>query len=156
EEQSALRRVATLVAQEVPPLQMFSAVSEEVGRVFGSHYSGVVRFEPDGSGAAILGVSEGIRSIPIGTGWPFDDFLTTSAADRNAEGLTAAVLRTGRPARVNDYAEASGPWAAEARELGYRSGVGVPVTVQGRLWGVMIVTSPEAHHWPRDTEDRLA
>src|SRR5262249_23272824 len=75
---------------------------------------------------------------------------------RNSESLTAAVLRTGRPARVNDYAEASGPWAAEARELGYRSGVGVPVTVQGRLWGVMIVTSPEAHHWPRDTEDRLA
>src|SRR5262249_58783017 len=31
-----------------------------------------------------------------------------------------------------------------------------PVPVQARLWGVMIVTSTEAHHWPPDTEDRLA
>src|SRR5262249_7475896 len=72
------------------------------------------------------------------------------------ESLTAAVLRTGRPARIEDYDEAPGPWVAQARELGYRSAVGAPVTVQGRLWGVMIVVSTDAFAWPPDTEDRLA
>src|SRR5262249_37166156 len=72
------------------------------------------------------------------------------------ESLTAAVLRTGHPARIQDFAEAAGPWAAQSRELGYRSAVGAPVTVQGRLWGVMIVTSTDAFAWPPDPEDRLA
>ena len=33
EEQAALRRVATLVARGVPPLEVFAAVAEEVGRL---------------------------------------------------------------------------------------------------------------------------
>ncbi len=35
EEQAALRRVATLVARGVPPVEVFAAVAEEVGHVFG-------------------------------------------------------------------------------------------------------------------------
>jgi pilus assembly protein TadC len=36
EEQAALRRVATLVAQGVPPVEIFSAVSDEVAGLFGA------------------------------------------------------------------------------------------------------------------------
>jgi hypothetical protein len=36
-EQAALRRVATLVAQGVRPLEIFSAVSEEVGHLVGTN-----------------------------------------------------------------------------------------------------------------------
>ena len=34
EEQAALRRVATLVAQATPPEEVFAAVAEEVGQLF--------------------------------------------------------------------------------------------------------------------------
>ena len=36
EEQAALRRVATLVAQGVPPVEIFSAVSDEAAGLFGA------------------------------------------------------------------------------------------------------------------------
>jgi HAMP domain-containing protein len=35
EEQAALRRVATLVARGIPPVEIFSAVAEEIGRLLG-------------------------------------------------------------------------------------------------------------------------
>jgi GAF domain-containing protein len=146
EEQAALRRVATLVARGVQPLEIFSAVSEEVGRVFGSQYAGVARFELDGSGVVILGVSEGIRNIPIGTKWPFEDFLATTT-----------VYRTGRPARNErrDWEDTSGPVADRLRELGLVSTVAAPIVVEGNLWGVITVS--DAHQrLPPDTEERLA
>jgi GAF domain-containing protein len=146
EEQAALRRVATLVAQGVQPLEIFSAVSEEVGRVFGSQYAGVARFELDGSGVVILGVGEGIRNIPIGTKWPLEDFLATTT-----------VYRTGRPARNErrDWEDTSGPVADRLRELGLVSTVAAPIVVEGNVWGVVTV-SDALQHLPPDTEERLA
>src|SRR5262245_10009122 len=146
EEQAALRRVATLVASGVEPLEIFSAVSEEVGRVFGSPYSGVARFEPDGSGLVILGLSAGIRNIPIGTRWPFEEFLATTV-----------VYRTGRPARNerSGWEDTSGPVADRLRELGLISTVAAPIVVEGSLWGVITVS--DAHQrLPPDAEERLA
>jgi signal transduction histidine kinase len=146
EEQAALRRVATLVARGVQPLEIFSAVSDEVGWVFGSRYAGVARFELDGSGVVILGVSEGIGNIPIGTRWPFEDFLATTT-----------VYRTGRPARNErrDWEDTSSPVADKLRELGLVSTVAAPIVVEGNVWGVITVS--DAHqHLPPDTEERLA
>src|SRR5262249_48038822 len=136
EEQAALRRVATLVARGVQPLETFSAVCEEVGRVFGSHYAGVARFEPDGSGVVILGLSEGIGNIPIGTRWPFEEFLATTT-----------VYRTGRPARndKSDWEDTSGPVADRLRELGLVSTVAAPIVVEGHLWGVVSVSDAHEH-----------
>jgi signal transduction histidine kinase/uncharacterized protein YoaH (UPF0181 family) len=146
EEQAALRRVATLVARGVRPLEVFSAVSEEVGRVFASPYAGVARFEPDGSGVVILGVSEGIRNIPIGTKWPFEEFLATTA-----------VYRTGRPARneSRDWEDISSPVAEKLRELGLVSTVAAPIVVEGTVWGVITVSDAN-QHLPPDAEERLA
>ena len=42
------------------------------------------------------------------------------------------------------------------RELGLRAAVGVPVIVEGRLWGVMVVGSRLTESVPADTEARLA
>jgi signal transduction histidine kinase len=39
--------------------------------------------------------------------------------------------------------------------MGSRSAVGAPIVVDGRLWGVMVATSPEAGSLPADTESRL-
>jgi GAF domain-containing protein/two-component sensor histidine kinase len=146
DEQAALRRVATLVARGVRPLEVFSAVSEEVGRVFASPYAGVARFELDGSGVVILGVSEGISNIPIGTKWPLEEFLATTA-----------VYRTGRPARNErgDWKDSPGPVADRLRELGLVSTVAAPIAVEGNVWGVITVS--DAHQrLPSDAEERLA
>jgi signal transduction histidine kinase len=70
--------------------------------------------------------------------------------------VVSQVFETGRPARLNLGSESSGPPAAFARARGYGSVVGAPITVEGRLWGVMMVISTsEGPLWP-DTEARLA
>jgi signal transduction histidine kinase len=43
-----------------------------------------------------------------------------------------------------------------ARELGVRSTVGCPITVEGRLWGLIGVNSARPEPLPADTEARLA
>jgi hypothetical protein len=45
EERAALRRVATLVAEDVPPSELFAAVTREVGTVIGADFSAMARFE---------------------------------------------------------------------------------------------------------------
>src|SRR5947208_2831214 len=45
DEQAALRRLATLVACGVPRDEIFTAVSDEVGRLFGTDRAAVDRFE---------------------------------------------------------------------------------------------------------------
>jgi GAF domain-containing protein len=49
--------------------------------------------------------------------------------------VTSLVFRTGRAARIDDYADATGVAAALARERDIGSIVGVPISVAGRLWG---------------------
>src|SRR3954451_19647327 len=92
-EQAALRRVATLVARESSPDQLFAAVAEQVARVFDVPHVRLVRYEPDGS-VVVGGFSGGDRGpFPIGSRWPLD-----------SPGVTATVRQTGHPARVEDYA----------------------------------------------------
>jgi GAF domain-containing protein len=146
DEQAALGRVATLVAEGARPTEVLDAVAVEVGRLIGADLAVLSRYD-QADRVTIL------SSRPDGTA---RELSVTDEATIDPESVTGAVLRTGRPARIDDFAEAPGPWAARALELGYRSAVGAPVTVQGRLWGVMNVTSTEARHWPPDTEDRLA
>jgi signal transduction histidine kinase len=66
------------------------------------------------------------------------------------------VFETGQPARVDEWDDATGPVGELARELGIRSAVGVPVSVGGRLWGIMAVTSTREEPLPAGTEARLA
>jgi signal transduction histidine kinase len=66
------------------------------------------------------------------------------------------VFETGRPARMDSYADASGPVADTARKVGFRSAVSTPITVEGGVWGVIGVGSLREHPLPPDTEARLA
>jgi signal transduction histidine kinase len=63
------------------------------------------------------------------------------------------VLETCRPARLDRYDPEQGP---VARGLAPRSSVGAPITVAGRLWGVIVVASTGHQILPAGTEDRLA
>ena len=143
EEQAALRRVATLVARGVPPVEIFSAVSDEVARLFGAQ-AAVLRFEHDGPAVVFVGVSKTL-DLPVGTRWEFQPGMAS-----------AEVYRTGRSARVDamDWSSASGPVAGAARRLGIVSTVGSPIVVEGRLWGAMTVASTD-ELLPFGTEGRL-
>jgi GAF domain-containing protein len=146
-EQAALRRVAMLVARGVEPDLVFAAVTAEAGRMLHAHRVWMARYEPDGAISVVAAwTSAGAAGpIPVGT--------RVSTGGRNVSTL---VLQTGRPVRIDDYAQASGPGAELAREFGIRSSVGVPVIVQGRLWGAIVVGSTDEQPLPGGTEAQLA
>jgi signal transduction histidine kinase/uncharacterized protein YoaH (UPF0181 family) len=145
EEQAALRRVATLVAQGEPPGDVFAAVAREVGRLVGADATHMVRYEGHGAGLAVAGWRASGGHIPVGT-----------RADLRGDNVARFVLQTGSAARVDDYVDASGPVAAMLRDVGIRSSVGSPVIVDGRLWGVVMASSKAAEPLPPGTEDRIA
>jgi signal transduction histidine kinase len=146
EEQSALRRTATLVAQAASPSKVFEAVTGEVGVLFGADLARMERFETDGT---VTGVA----------GWGMEEGHQLAVGSRFAvEGVSIAALvqQTGRPARVDTFANAAGAIAEEARELGIRSSVGCPIVVAGRLWGVIAASRKRDEAFPTDTESRIA
>jgi signal transduction histidine kinase len=65
------------------------------------------------------------------------------------------VFRTREPARRDFHAGASDPGAADGHDLTFRSAVGVPINVEGRLWGTISVASDRDDPLPPDTQARL-
>ncbi|MDX6688852.1 MAG: hypothetical protein QOG15_309 [Solirubrobacteraceae bacterium] len=143
--QAALRRVATLVAHGVAPADVFAAVAREVGQVLGVTATYMSRYDPDGSATSVGSWSADGTHLAVGTRAPLDD---TS--------VSGLVFKTGRPARMDDYDDASAPIALVTSDLGVRSSVGAPIVVGGRLWGVMIAASGDNQTLPADTESRIA
>jgi signal transduction histidine kinase len=70
--------------------------------------------------------------------------------------VSTRVFETGRPARIDSYADASGPVGVIGRETGFRSAVATPIIVEGRLWGVMAAGSSREPPLPPYAEGRLA
>src|SRR5882757_6361417 len=146
EEQAALRRVATLVAAAAAPEEVFAAVAEEVGRLLQVDYTILSRFEPDRV-AIVVGAwtrAGGAGPTPLHTRIPLGG------------GIHTLMFESGGPARVDDYAAASGPCAAVDDRFGIRCMVGVPIRVEGRMWGALVAASAHQQPPPGDTEARLA
>ena len=143
-EQSALRRVATLVAGGAPPEEVFTAVTEEAGRLLHAGHATMARFGPADMRTIVASWSSTGAAFPVGT--------RASLGGRNVSTL---VFQTHRAARIDDYADASGPTAEAVREHGFRAAVGVPVSVEGCLWGVTAVLS-RGEPLPAGTEAQLA
>ena len=145
-EQAALGRVATLVAVAVPPGDVFTAVAAEIRGLFGVPLVGLFRY--DGEGVATVIAGTGKVSSYLGRPWP------CPAGD---PGLVARVQRTGQPLRIDDYRQISNVVSESAREFGIGMAAGVPVLVNGRVWGaVMVAAGHERPPLPADTLDRLA
>ncbi len=142
-EQVALQRIATLVAQEAPEANVFDAIAEEVGRLLGAEEIRMLRFD-SGTSAVIVGGSGRADAFPVG-----------SQQHLEGESVALRVLRTGRPARFDDYRAAAGPDAETARSIGVRAVVGVPVVVEGQLWGAISAGSTHEAPLPPDSEARL-
>ncbi len=144
EQQAGLRRVATLVTRGVTPTDVFSRVAMELARFLGVSTSALLRYQADGACLLLAAHDEaGLTDMPVGERFSLE-----------GQNLAANVLRTGRAARI-DYHNAAGSTAARMRKLGIRSGVGAPVVVAGRVWGVAMVGRSQPEPLPSDTEARV-
>ena len=131
EDQAALRRVATLVARDVPPGHLLESVAREVTGVLGSDSTALLRYEPDGDVTMLA------TWASAGAGTPL---LDESALP--AEEVVARVMATGRPASTD---------GGDGRRT-----LGAPIFVGGRLWGVMVTAWARERFRPEGVEARMA
>ncbi len=145
EEQAALRRVATMVAGDADPAQVFAGVCREVGGVLGVGSTNLVRFS-DAEDGEVVGAwsASGAPVVPAGTVVPLD-----------GESALVQVWRTGGPGRVDDYNGMPGRLPQRLVRVGIMSSVAGPVTVANRLWGGIIASSGRAHDFPEGAEAKL-
>jgi signal transduction histidine kinase len=101
------------------------------------------RYESDGT---LTFVASTLKRFRVGSRRPFEGQMN----------LATLVLNTGHSARIDNYADATGPLAEDVRDEGIRSAVASPINVEGRLWGLMAAGSSQEPPLPPDTEERLA
>ncbi len=103
-EQAALRRVATLVARGVEPVEVFGAVAEEMRRCLPADTAGLWRFETDGEISIVAAAAdpEALARWPVGTRTPVEGNALQrwcNAAD-GPHGSTATTTLPGRSPRA--------------------------------------------------------
>ncbi|MEQ4209240.1 CHASE3 domain-containing protein [Actinopolymorpha sp. B9G3] len=140
DEQAALRRVATIVAQGRSPDEVFAAVAKEVGLLLGAEATRLLRFEADGRATVMSGWTREGDPVPAGGRIAID-------------GIVAAMVRqSGQPARkteqlrwVAGFLPGPGPYSA----------VGSPIMVEGKLWGAATALSPHDRPMPQGADVRM-
>ncbi|WP_234880180.1 sensor histidine kinase [Mycolicibacterium litorale] len=145
EQQSALRRVATLVARGVAPAEVYPAAVAELSRGLGIHNAVLLRYTP--GGATVVVGSRDERGNPM--------MLQGEHLSLEGDNVAALIRREGRPARIDCLDDAAGSTAERVRRLGLRSAVGAPIIVDGRVWGAVIVGSALCEPLPAGTEQRI-
>src|SRR6185437_13687869 len=88
-EQAALSRVATLVARESSPIEIFRAVTDEAMHVVGTAV-GLLRFEADDTATLVAQSETPFTPPPLGTRFRL-----------NGENLITVLRRTGQVVRVD-------------------------------------------------------
>ncbi len=146
-EQAAARRVGTLVARGVEPSEVGGAVAEELRRCLGAFTAGLWRFETSGEITLVAAAAHPAALVkwPLGTRTPIE-----------GNTLATVVQRTGLPARIDSYDNIAGAVAARVRAVGIHAAVGVPIIVDGSVWGLAAVGSTEPRPMPADTEMRIS
>ncbi|MGB6764143.1 GAF domain-containing protein [Mycobacterium sp.] len=145
-QQTALRRVATLVARGVPPSEVFSAVVAELASCLDVRNASLWRYEPDGTALLLAAADEpGLQKMPVGERFSLD-----------GENIAAMVRHNGRAARMDSHDDAAGSAAARIRALGLCSGVGAPIMVDSRMWGVAVAGSSRTNAFPPGAEQRVS
>src|SRR5262249_38431311 len=143
DEQSSLRRVATLVAEGVTAEALFGSVVQEVSEVLDVPMVSLDRYESEAETVTLASWGEE-PGFHVGSRWQLD-----------GPSVRARVLATGRPARIDDYSELSGTVAAAVRAEGRSASAGAPIVVEGRVWGVLTVTVFVPDQLAADIETRL-
>ncbi len=125
--QTALRRLAMMIARGESYEVVLRAVTAETAQQFGATVATVIKYEPDGKTSTVAGESGPDSSALLDDAHPPTE-------------LTATVRRTRRFASVPERT---------------RAAAAMPVNVHGRLWGLVTVGSGHAA-LPPDAEERLA
>jgi signal transduction histidine kinase len=146
EEQAALRRVATLVAQGASPDMVLDAVAAQMESLLDADAVAVGRYDSAEEVTVVAHRSPDPQRAPVGT-------LMNYEGHNN---ISALVRRTGKPARLEDLRDASGGFVDVFRSLGSRALVGTPIVVEGRLWGTIVASWSSETPPPADTEERMA
>jgi signal transduction histidine kinase len=144
-EQAALRRVATLVAEGAPPAAVFDAVAAEMATLLVADGITIVRYELDDELTVLAHRGPAAEQTPPGTRIRHD-----------GASVSATVRRTQRPARMTSYADTPGQIGEVIGDPGFRSGVGAPIVVDGRLWGATVANWTSEEPPAPGTEERLA
>ena len=145
EEQSALHRVAALVARGAQPEEVFDSVARESGQLVDAPLTILGRYEPEGT-FAVVGAwrrAGPVEVLPVGTRLP--------VGGHNA---VTQVFESGRSGRIDDFDQATGPVAEAGQAFALRATVGIPIIVRGTLWGVLVAASQVEALAP-GVEDRL-
>jgi signal transduction histidine kinase len=105
----------------------------------------LLRYEDDGTASVVATWGIGRDALPAG-----------ARLSVEGEHVAGVVWRTGRPVRMDEYDCATGTIEAHLPSAGKRSLMGTPITVDGRLWGVMIVVQGVGERLPAETGPRVA
>src|SRR5688572_9910715 len=127
----ALRHVATAVAANVEPSEVFALVARATRELLDVDSAGVVRYE---------GPTHGRVMGQAGIAMPSRRFTLLG------ENTASVTARTGRPSHVVDFAELDGEVPRRLVAMGQRSGIAVPVHLDGRLWGALVAGDHRPGH----------
>ena len=145
EEQSALRRIATLVATGIGERELVDALTFEIGSLFGAQRANTLRW--DGEAIEVLGEwsSDGNAVAP---GRVFDF---------GGDTIVSRVVGSRAPARIDGASDLVTDFArARWRELGIEASIAAPILVGGTVWGVVSASRTTKNDpFPEGAENRL-
>lgn len=145
-EQAALHRVAAAVAETDDPVAVFQVIADEVADLLHTEGGWVDECDRDRARTVAQHVPDhwqplAQRSDP-----------RVAIAPASVRGMA---LRTGRPARIDDYRRVPGAIPQSAIDLGIRTAVAAPVVVDGRAWGVVVAMTEDPDRLPPGREQAL-
>src|SRR3954452_7249418 len=144
EEQAALRRVATLLAEGAAPAEIFDAVVAEVGQLLGAAQTGLARYENEDEISVVAIQGQSPEIVRAGVRLPLA-----------GDSVNARILRTGRSTRL-DFAQAgSGAIAEVLRRDNVNATIGAPIVVDGALWGMIGASWRGDDQPPANAEKRV-
>jgi signal transduction histidine kinase len=144
DEQTALRRVATLVAHGGAPAEVFSAVATEINLLLSSDSTRLLRYETDGTAAHIAAADAPGVDMPVLDRVPIQ-----------GDTVAGQVFQTGTTVTL-DTTIATTDTAARMRAAGVHSVTGAPIFVDNRLWGVVVVLFEQPGVPAAEIEQRVA
>ncbi|CAA9518239.1 MAG: hypothetical protein AVDCRST_MAG30-2894 [uncultured Solirubrobacteraceae bacterium] len=141
DEQDALREVATLVTRGSSEREVFDTVSRVIARVLRADATSLFRFEDDDTLTLVAAWTRHGVPLPIGK-------------RRALNAQLREIRATGEPHRFEPLPD-DAPFVEEARALGTRSAIGVPIALDGRVWGIVFASTEGEKPLPAGTEARM-
>jgi signal transduction histidine kinase len=146
DEQTALRRIATLVAGEAASDRVFEQVTVEAARTVGASGASLARFDENDMVTFVGGWSDtGWLAFPVGSCVPVEE-----------TGVLAKLRKSGRPERVDDYENLAPEIAERLSSFGYKSATSAPIRVGGKLWGGLVAVARRREPLAPGSEQHLA